>query len=972
MILKGIEKKKHFKHWMLSALLVSTLMLLFLYKFRSNNYQTIDNTNLVAETYTCGAEVLEDKSFIENGIRFSGGQTQSDEQARTGKFSSKLDSTNQYGINLKLTNLIAGRTYKAQVWQYTKTDTKGLIAVSAKNPDDYYVYSQRTVETDNNWWQRTELVFTVPTDKKINELSVYLFIHDKDKNGVVYFDDFNVASVQSIDNFSPNDFQAERFHIQIDKDGEDKINLIKENAFKKGILQTSDDSWVKSKVTTTNGIKKATVRLKGDWLDHLFKGQSSFRVELKSSDSWQGMQTFSVQSPSTRSFLREWVYHQFLEYADVLTPRYDFIHFHYNDKTPLVYAYEEHFTKNLIENKLRREGPIIKLTEDRFWEGVGRSLQQSRRPSDGFNKETALWASETKPFKEGKTSKNPSLAKSFEVAQNLMHQYKYNLKPASEIFDVERLAKYMAITDILQADHSLTWHNQRFYYNPATSLLEPIGFDGYGEASPDEPYAKLYIEKVYTEKHEVTEPLYRIFSDEAFVKVYLKYLNEYSNPDFIQKFLAQIEEPLAKREKFIQQDYKDYSYNRESILRRAIKIQEKIVPFSASLQVFRKATTGDKMEVEIKNVHIVPLEVIHVGKSKMPLNKRLLTSNWIFPNQLGELPVYKTLKVPASATTIHYRMSGLDSTFQVSIPKWTSPDDWSPRGEMLAEIQKTKSRKIFKEENDLIIFEKKEYTITTPLVIEKGKRVMIAPGTHFKFSNGGFFFSYSPVEMRGDEDEPITVEAIDGKSGAFVVMQAKEKSFLRHVQFINQNTLNYNNWSLTGAVTFYESDVEILGCSFIDNNCEDALNIVRSQFTVTQSAFQNIYGDAFDADFCNGTVVNCGFKKIGNDALDFSTSTISIDNCKMLDVGDKAISAGEHGTITAKNIDVEHANIGFASKDLSILTLENVHIKNSSTGFTAYQKKPEYGPATINLKRYTMQSVKYDFMIEKSSVLNKE
>lgn len=970
MILKGLERKKYLKSWMLPTVLIGTLLLLFFYKFSSNSYKTVGSSDFVEEVYTCGAEEVDDKSFIENNMQFGGGQTQSDEKARTGQFSSKLDSNNQYGINLKLTNLVAGRTYKAQVWQLTNSDTKGLIVASAPNSEDYYVSSQRTVETDSSFWEKIELVFTVPTNKKINALSVYVYIQDL--SGTAYFDDFKVTSIQSIDDFAPDEFQAERFYMQIDKDGEEKIEAIKKGAFKKGILQTTDDSWIKSKVTTTNGIKKAKVRLKGDWLDHLFRGQSSFRVQLKSADSWQGMQTFSVQSPSTRSFLREWVYHQFLEYADVLTPRYDFINFHFNEKEPLVYAYEEHFTKNLVEYKLRREGPIIKLTEDRLWEGVGRSLQKSRRFPEGENKEKALWSAETKPFKEGKTSKNPTLSASFEIAQNLMHQYVYGLKPASEVFDVERLAKYMAITEILQADHSLTWHNQRFYYNPVTSLLEPIGFDGYGENSPDEPYAKLFIEKVFTERHEISEPIHRIFFDEVFVAVYLEYLNEYSSPDFIQKFLAQIEEPLAKREKFIQRDYNNYTYNRETILRRAIKIQEKIIPFSNSLQIFRKQVNDNEMELAIKNAHIVPLEIIHVGKSKLPSNIKKEELNWVFPNQLGELPTYTTITAPLSATTIHYRLSGLDSTFQVSIPKWTSPNDWSPRGDLLAEIKKTKSRKLFTEENDLIIFDKKKYKVDYPLVIEKGKRVIIKPGTRFEFSNGGFFFSYSPIEMRGDEDEPITLEAIDDNSGAFVIMQAKGKSFLRHVEFINQNTFSYNGWKLTGGATFYESDVEILGCSFISNNCEDALNIVRSEFTVNEAAFQDVFSDAFDADFCNGKVLNCGFKDIGNDALDFSTSTISIDNCKMLNIGDKAISAGEHATITAKNIDVDKANIGFASKDLSILTLDNVTIKNSVRGFTAYQKKPEYGAATINLKQHTMQNVKYEFMIEGSSVLNKE
>ena len=68
MILKGSGKKKYFKRWMLPTLLVGTLILLFIYKFSSGNYQTAANTEFVKETYTCSAETVDDKSFIENDI----------------------------------------------------------------------------------------------------------------------------------------------------------------------------------------------------------------------------------------------------------------------------------------------------------------------------------------------------------------------------------------------------------------------------------------------------------------------------------------------------------------------------------------------------------------------------------------------------------------------------------------------------------------------------------------------------------------------------------------------------------------------------------------------------------------------------------------------------------------------------------------------------------------------------------------
>ena len=966
MILKGLQHKKRLANWMLPIVLVTVLIVLLFIKFAIMPQDFARNNSFPKEVMTCDMETTKGDIFIENGHEFGNATTQSPAFARSGKYSSLLDSSHQYGIGYELKNPIPGQTYIVEVWRYSQGQPHGYIVASAKDPKKFYVSTDRSTYTDGNWWQKVELTFTVPRHKKIKSLSIYVY---KDKGASdVWFDDLSIRSTNTLDKVEKKTFVADEFHLQIDKKGLDKLEAIKKRSFTRGILENADDNWLTSKVTTANGLKEAKVRLKGDWLDHIFKGKSSFRVQLKSDDSWNGMQVFSIQSPSTRAFLREWMYHQFLEYSGVLSPRYDFIQLHYNDDQPIVYAYEEHFTKNLVENQLRREGPIIKFTEDRFWEGVGRSIQNSRQYASYQNKEKAYWSAEVKPFKEKKTSKNPTLAQSFEIAQNLAHQYQYGLKAPADIFDIDLLAKYMAVTDILQADHSLTWHNQRFYYNPVTALFEPIGFDGYGEASPDDIDAPLFVEKVFTHHHSNTEPIHRIFYDKAFVRAFVKYLNQYTQPDFIAQFLAEMEEPLQAREAFLQQENPSYTYNRENILKRAAKIQEKIIPFSNSLQVFQKSAQGDSIELQLKNGHILPLEVVYIGKSKLKNGQLKRETTWVFPSQHSEIPYYTAITAPKWADKVHYRLAGLDSTFQTNIPVWNTPKSWSPRQELIAESQLQED--IYLVENDLIIFEKKTYEIKKPLILPANKKVIVQPGAHFKFSNGGFLISFSSIDMRGDEDEPILVESLDKKSGAIVIMQAKEGSKLRYVVFKNQNTLAYKGWNLTGAVTFYESDVDILGCQFVDNQCEDALNIVRSEFVVKDCFFQNIFSDAFDADFCKGDVEHCGFKDIANDALDFSTSVIDIFDCKMDMIGDKAISAGEHATITAKKVEVNHANIGFASKDLSILTLDDVLIKNSSKGFTAYQKKPEYGPATINLKSHQMKNVKYPFLIEGSSVLN--
>ena len=144
---------------------------------------------------------------------------------------------------------------------------------------------------------------------------------------------------------------------------------------------------------------------------------------------------------------------------------------------------------------------------------------------------------------------------------------------------------------------------------------------------------------------------------------------------------------------------------------------------------------------------------------------------------------------------------------------------------------------------------------------------------------------------------------------------------------------------------------------FTHNSCEDALNIVRSTFDFKNNTICHTYADGFDADFCTGTVDNRYFHHTGNDAIDFSTSKVTIKDCSIEKVGDKGISMGEQGEALIINTKIDGANIGIASKDLSKTTVRNAELRNCIIGFSAYQKKPEYGQAFIYVDSYTAEDV---------------
>ena len=98
----------------------------------------------------------------------------------------------------------------------------------------------------------------------------------------------------------------------------------------------------------------------------------------------------------------------------------------------------------------------------------------------------------------------------------------------------------------------------------------------------------------------------------------------------------------------------------------------------------------------------------------------------------------------------------------------------------------------------------------------------------------------------------------------------------------------------------------------------------------------------------------------------FKGTTIS-KNISINKAGDKGISIGEFSEVTIKKSEVSDSNIGVASKDLSIVNIEELLISNVNYGAAIYQKKPEYGASSINAWGLMMQNVVEPYLIEEGS-----
>ena len=260
-----------------------------------------------------------------------------------------------------------------------------------------------------------------------------------------------------------------------------KLESKAEEAKKLGFLLSNPDDFVNAKLIHKKGSLKAKVRLKGDELDHLQNKKWSFRVKIKNDETYNGMNKFSLQSPKTRNFIYEWVYHRLLEKENLPSLQYSFVKLDLNGKDLGIYALEEHFDKQLLESNGFKEGPILKYF-DSVW--VSRRLRRLKglEPNDGIKSLASSMFYEWRAgaHKQNKNLKDPILKKNLLNALYLLEGFQYGDLKTSDVFELEPLASYFAIIDLLGAHHSIMMSNLRFYYNPITSKLIPIGFDGQG------------------------------------------------------------------------------------------------------------------------------------------------------------------------------------------------------------------------------------------------------------------------------------------------------------------------------------------------------------------------------------------------------------------------------------------------------------------------------------------------------------
>ena len=766
-------------------------------------------------------------------------------------------------------------------------------------------------------------------------------------------------------------------YIDIAPDDFARIAARREEALEQWILLASDADFVPATVRLGRGDPvPVRLRLKGDWADHFARDKWSYRVEVQGDHALLGMRVFSLQDPSTRTYLNEWLFLENLREEGVLAVGYRFVQVVQNGRAMGIYALEEGFSKELLESQGRREGVILRYDEDLLWRYWVAYLDDAVVPRGVMDFHLI------DEFQSGKVRSDPLLSAQRTVAIGRWRAWEEGKLPTSQVFDLPTLAKFLALADVWGAKHALRWHNLRFYYNPITTRLEPIAFDTQALEGG--------AEVVSSELSGLQWALAR--GDSHLQRAYVQELWHFSQPDYLEKIQSRLGADFEALRAALMSEFGGQRTPAGAevlappwavLAQRQAALREMLSPIQTVYAYLPADAPTTTLQIDAGNLMDLPVEVVgvQVGEAWFPATRisstlRASADALVLPPLPAQATVmpYARLYVPVAlpqptppadlpTPSLVTRIWGLTQTVTqpvaLSYPASLISGPMPAPPTLEAVLAQHPYLEVVDTEEPMLMIPPGTWEVSESLILPEGYGLRLEPGTTLRFAPQAFLLAHGgPLLFEGQEDAPIVLRPSEEVWRGVVVLGADIPSVWRHVVVENTDVITTPGWTLTGGITFYESPVRIQSSRLLGMRTEDGINVVRTRFEIVDTEFAAMASDALDADFCQGVIERSLFYDVGADGLDVSGSTVYVRDVQMHNVGDKGISVGEASSLTGEHLEIIGASFGVVSKDLSRVVLRDVTIAEVRVaGLAAYTKKPAYGPASIEAQGVTFVDV---------------
>lgn len=789
----------------------------------------------------------------------------------------------------------------------------------------------------------------------------------------------------------------------------EKIKKESNNIGSRAVLEKKDKYYVPAILIGDKKTHKVLLRFRGDDFLSRINSPLTFKIVIKDKKNthFRGMREFTMEDVKERGGSFGIFMQQKLRQEGNYTPRYYIIDTYLNDQIVKSALYFESLSKENQEYNKRLESFVYRHPQDieRKQRAVFYQYQNTSQDTDAKYVRGIFGHSvDTASIKRKYKSK--ALQKRYENGYKLLFGYIKGNLTFEEVFNTKSFIPQVFYSDLLCESHGWVPDNIFYYYNPIIRKLEPIVFDrnvGYHsnrlysqkmESCNVDSYSiaiktavkenyeteyKQYVKKILDEfnKGEFTEHKKRVeelvkdgkILSNNFIKKRLKYLlNE--KYDYKSKGL------VTKRKKL---DINNTGLDQVDTQKYPIAYPL-FVYVNDSDQYISKYTIQNnlKTDVHLKSIYYFnkkgKKEFIIFGDKRIPPNKRFGQVQSIFKGSKKKINITKLFY-----DAYYYNKDGtrVDSTKIPALPHvepLTSYKDLKYQAKSIEETLQDFSFLKLDKANKAFSINGIKSKINKTLIIPDGYSLNIKnsalefiKGTRVVVRNAPIAIINSNLKAKNKKDGWLGIITLQSEGKSII-----QDSTISDIKYIDGDILK-DDWMLTGAISFYESDVDIIRSDLRDNNTEDLLNIIRSKFLLQDSTLSGSPSDAFDSDFSIGRIINTDFKNIKGDAVDMSGSEIEMIGGVISNIYDKALSIGEKSNFSGKNIKVENSGSGFVVKDGSVGKIEDSTFNDiEGVVYMSFIKKNEYGAAKLFVKNSKATNYKEFYELSSPSTLTIE
>lgn len=751
----------------------------------------------------------------------------------------------------------------------------------------------------------------------------------------------------------PKSFKVEPpvLSIQVEQAELDRIQAVVDAARQRGVIMPEGNDYVTAELTHNGASFKARIRIKGKMTDHVKGDKWSFRVIAKKDGGFLGMKRFSLQHPGTRNYLHEWLHQRLMAGEGIVALRYGFVRLEFNGEDRGIYAYEEHFGPELLEHNERIKGPLFRFDPALFWQHRLNAMH-GRRFEEPY---AAEQAAALDAYGTGDLEKDPEARRLFEEAVALMNGYRSGELAVAEVFDTDRVARRLALLDLLGGHRSLDWSDAKFCYDPVLRRVEPVAYESFG----GERIRGIAGAGRWSGGTGTRSDVYAAwFNDEAVFRAYVHHLERFARPSYLDSALAVLAGPLDTAAATIYGEFPYKELDRAMLTHNQQAIRQ-VLDDPKGFHAYRQEVIGDTVVLVLVPIGSLPIEVHGlVGKDGAVIPPAEGSVLSVRGSGRTGVPVRYSFAVTDSVLRTGNELLVEHSVLGASVRKRVEVFPFALLGtDEVRPVPLTGALPLsafpmlqVNEEEKRIVWLPGSWSIANDLVIPEGYTVEGRAPLRIDLQKGARIISRSPMVLRGRDEDPVVLRSSDASGGGMFLLAQAGRSEWVHARSEGFGPAGDEHGA---GIVVQGSALELRNCTLAEASGRDLLLAVRANVGITNSVLLG-GRDQATMVFCTGRFTNVALGGAGDDAIVQRGGTLQVNGADVTGTSGCGVKVNTMGEFTGDRLTIESKAKGIELSEAVAATINNASISSVKEGVDVKAAEMRYGPSVVTIRDVTI------------------